>query len=298
MITVINLVLDLLKIARQEGVRGVSIKIGTAFVPLTLPISEVIDQTLLISSEPDPRSTPSLELDMVWVIDATGSMADVIKAARNSAYNIASQFRGNRRLSLRIACVCYRDPVDKQLDLHQVHSFSDSLFELQEFLDNVPATGGGDDPEDFVGAINEILQLPWRPTAKRGIIWIADAPAHGRRYCGFRNHQEEERKLEPLIVQLTRLQVKFRGFSIGAGASMTFNEMKKVYRGANPGLFFEFSEFERGTGSIEERAQTVSTTVSGSLGPLGREFLADVPPAPSWLDRFQSFLSGGRNGKH
>jgi hypothetical protein len=143
---------DLLNIAAQEGVPGVSVKIDTAFIPGLLPISEVIDQTLVISSQRDPRYPPppppraaprSLELDLVLALDATGSMGDVILAARDSAYGIAAQFRSSRRLSLRIACVCYRDSVDIPQDVHQVHSFSDSLFALRAFLDNVPATGGG-----------------------------------------------------------------------------------------------------------------------------------------------------------
>jgi hypothetical protein len=77
--------------------------------------------------------------------------------------------------------VCSIDPADKQEDVHQihVHPFSPSLRELRKFLDDVTPNGGGDREEDYIGAIEAILALNWRPTAKHGIAWITDSNAHG-----------------------------------------------------------------------------------------------------------------------
>jgi hypothetical protein len=177
---------DLLEVAVRSGVPGVSVKIGTRFLGLDDPLKDVDERfTFVISSQRDPRIPLPRELDLVLVIDATGSMGDVMRAVHDSAYNIASSLRvSNRTTNLRFACVLYRDPVDRPLDIHEVHSFSPSLPALQAFLNDVRASGGGDIPEDYVGAIRKILELTWRPTAKRAIVWLADAPAHGHSIGG------------------------------------------------------------------------------------------------------------------
>jgi hypothetical protein len=267
---------QLVLLASKSGANGRTVKNDGAFVRLDDPISAWENETLVISSAcpSEGPSTSVPELDLVLVIDATHSMKDTIKAAHDYAYDFAWAFRVNRKLQLRIACVCYRDPVDRAADEHQVHPFSPSLLDLRTFLDGVKATGGRDGPEDYVGAINMILGLSWRRTAHHAIVWMADAPAHGHRYCGRTNHQEEEPKLEPLIQDLARQGAAFQGFSIGGGANQTFEEMKKIYASVNPGLHFSFKDFKIGTGSAQERVKTVGSVVTGTLETVSHAFLA------------------------
>jgi hypothetical protein len=223
---------------------------------------------------------PPPQLDLVLVIDATGSMRAALKAAHDYAIEIASAFRINRRLQLQIGSVCYRDPVDTPEDEHEVCPFTFSLLHLREFLSGVAARGGGDDPEDYVGAIEAIVSLSWRPAAQRGVVWIADAPAHGARYCGQVNHQEEEGKLEPLVRQMAAMNIKFQGFSINSRANRTFTEMAKIYTASQPGLFFKFEDFQAEKGTVEVQAKTMGDIVSETLKVRVHEFLRPVGARP------------------
>ena len=100
-------------------------------------------------------------------------------------------------------------------------------------LQKVECKAGNDDPEDWVGALDIALNdISWRENSKKIIIWISDANAHGQRYCGFRNHQEEERKLEPLVKQMARSNIYFTGINIKKGddgCKRTLNQMKEIY---------------------------------------------------------------------
>jgi hypothetical protein len=232
---------------------------------------------------PVPVRPPPPELDLVLVIDATGSMSPAIKAVHDHALNLASTFRINRSLQLRIACICYRDPIDSPEDIHEIHEFNPSVRQLQTFLKGIQATGGGDGPEDYVGAINALRSLQWRSTANHAIAWIADANAHGRRYCGHQNHQEEESKLEPLVIEMIKMKVKIQGFSIKGKANRTFSEMEKIYQAINPGLFFKFQDFKPGTGPIEIQAKTMGEVISTTMKTCAHEFIdppeiCDVSP--------------------
>jgi hypothetical protein len=146
------------------------------------------------------EDAPVKFMDVVFLIDATGSMSSTLKAAHDKAAELAINLRvKNPTVKFQFGSVCYRDPIDSPGDVHQVHQLSEDMDALVAFLAGVCAHGGGDGPEDWVGAYDLVLrEIQWRDGAKT-IIHIADAPAHGKRYCGHENHEEESHKLAPLI---------------------------------------------------------------------------------------------------
>lgn len=190
------------------------------------------------------KSKRTKKMDVLFIIDATGSMAKTIQAAHDKAEDLAFDLNvTNRTASFKFACICYRDPVDSPSDEHQVFDFDPEIENLATFLEDIKASGGGDGPEDYVGALNKAFdELSWRVDDddekakddknkkyknKKAIIWIADAPAHGKRYCGKTNHQEEEPKLEPLVVRLAKEKFYFVGISLNGGADRTFREIDR-----------------------------------------------------------------------
>jgi hypothetical protein len=126
-------------------------------------------------------------------------------------------------------CVCYRDPVDSHGDVHQVHQLEEDIDALVTFLSGVHASGGGDEPEDWVGGYDFTLhQIQWRDAAK-AIVHIADAPAHGALFCGTPNHQEQEPLLAPLIQELAAKKIALSCLDINHGAAQSFGEVKRIY---------------------------------------------------------------------
>lgn len=210
------------------------------------------------------------KMDILFMIDATGSMASTIQAAHDKAEDLAFDLRTiNRTALFRFACICYRDPVDTKDDVHQLFDFSEEIENLSEFLETVKASGGADWPEDFVGALNlSFDRLSWDKESKKAIIWIADAPAHGKRYCGKENHQEEEPKLEPLIEKLAKENYYFVGISLKSesnteGADRTFSEMKKIYE-ANKGKPFRIESFSPDANDeVGDIAKTMAESTMG-----------------------------------
>ena len=70
---------------------------------------------------------------------------------------------------------------------------------LQKSIGEINAYGGGDEPEDWVGAYKLATEAIAFRNGTRLIIHIADAPAHGNIFCGYDNHNDEETKLPPII---------------------------------------------------------------------------------------------------
>ena len=117
-------------------------------------------------------------LDLVFLIDATGSMGDEIAKLKTSMRAVAqqiSQLPGQPDICYGL--VAYRDRGD--VFLTRSHDFSDDLGAFQQMLARVQAAGGGDTPEALNEALHEAVHgLSWRADAARMVVLVADAPPH------------------------------------------------------------------------------------------------------------------------
>lgn len=123
--------------------------------------------------------TTRARLDLVFLVDATGSMADEIQKLRSSMQAMADQIAQlPSRPQTCFALVSYRDRGDAFFV--RAHDFSNRLDAFQQVLSGLQAGGGGDYPE----AVNEALhtavhRLSWRGDgATRLVVLLGDAPPH------------------------------------------------------------------------------------------------------------------------
>lgn len=118
-------------------------------------------------------------LDLVFLVDATGSMADEIDKLKRSMRSMAEQIaRLPSRPDLCFALVAYRDRGDAFFV--RGADFSDDLDAFQRELGALRAGGGGDYPEALNEALHTTIhRLSWRGDgATRLVVLVADAPPH------------------------------------------------------------------------------------------------------------------------
>lgn len=136
----------------------------------------------LIRLEPLRRAMGAgKSLDMMFIIDCTGSMGSWIETCKKEIKAIIDCVRNQHfNIKIRISIVAYRDHCDGT-DISEVFSFSDDIAACQNFLKKLRASGGGDLPEDVAGGFENALKQNWQAKSKYA-IFIADAPCHGREY--------------------------------------------------------------------------------------------------------------------
>lgn len=123
-------------------------------------------------------------VDLVFIIDGTGSMSPHISNVKNSISGIVKNvLNSHEDLDLRLACVCYRDLCDGNKRF-EVLDFVSSVDKFSLFVGGLSANGGGDAPEDMAGGIQKANQLSWK-FATRVTFLIADAPCHGTQFHSF-----------------------------------------------------------------------------------------------------------------
>lgn len=118
-------------------------------------------------------------LDLVFMVDATGSMGDEIDKLRDSLQGIVrdiAQLPSNPDICLGL--VTYRDRGDAYFV--RGWDLSNNVAGFQKVLDGVRASGGGDYPEAMNEAFDHAVQaMSWRgASTTRLLVSLADAPPH------------------------------------------------------------------------------------------------------------------------
>jgi len=124
------------------------------------------------------EATQRPRLDLVFLVDATGSMGDEIAKLKNSMHAMAQQIaRLPAQPDVCYGLVAYRDRGDAFLTRTQ--DFTDDLGAFQQVLAQLQASGGGDTPEALNEALHEVVHgMGWRRDAARMVVLVADAPPH------------------------------------------------------------------------------------------------------------------------
>lgn len=127
----------------------------------------------------DPPAAGQTQLDLLFLIDATGSMADEIDKLKSSMAEIASQIDSlPERPSVRYSLVAYRDRGDAFVV--KLEDFTSHLSRFQRSLSRLQASGGGDYPESLNEALHAALfEANWKQDdTVRIVLLVADAPPH------------------------------------------------------------------------------------------------------------------------
>ncbi|WP_306114215.1 MULTISPECIES: vWA domain-containing protein [unclassified Roseovarius] len=119
-------------------------------------------------------------LDLVFVVDTTGSMGDELDwLTREMREIVKTARRAAPGVDIRYGLVAYRDHGDAYV-LRNL-GFTGSARTMQGWLDRQRANGGGDYPEAAAAALQSAVSLNWRRgKGERIVIHIADAPPHSR----------------------------------------------------------------------------------------------------------------------
>lgn len=119
-------------------------------------------------------------IDVVFVLDTTGSMGGLIEGAKAKIWSIANQMVSAKPTPrLRIGLVGYRDRGDDYVTKR--YDLSDDIDAVYGHLQGFQAGGGGDTPESVNQALREAVHdMTWTPSrdALKIIFLVGDAPPH------------------------------------------------------------------------------------------------------------------------
>ena len=118
----------------------------------------------------------NIPLDVLFLLDSTGSMADEIHQIKSTLHSTAKQISNlPSNPNLKFGMVSYRDRGDDYVT--RLYKFDSDVKRFSQSIDGVQADGGYDYPESLNQALHEsVNDMNWRSGAIRLIFLIADIP--------------------------------------------------------------------------------------------------------------------------
>lgn len=170
---------------------AVGIFVATAATVAYFPTIEqaLAKATLMIKTPPtnvDPVTIPPVvanqrpQIEVVFVLDTTGSMGGLIAAAKEKIWSIASTMASAQTApDIKMGLVAYRDRGDAYVT--QTIALSSDLDSVYAKLMDFQADGGGDGPESVNQALHDAVnKITWsqNPNTYKVIFLVGDAPPH------------------------------------------------------------------------------------------------------------------------
>ncbi|MEW6276999.1 MAG: vWA domain-containing protein [Candidatus Eremiobacterota bacterium] len=145
--------------------------------------------TISRQTPPPPVSPPPVvvtstvnrpQLDVVFVIDTTGSMVDEIDVVKSQVSSMIGKIQsGQPAPYVRVGLVAFRDRGDEYVT--RTCALTDDIRSIQTAVDRLVADGGGDTPESVNEALHVALnEMDWNYDQKtrRLMFLIGDAAPH------------------------------------------------------------------------------------------------------------------------
>lgn len=132
----------------------------------------------VVATKNQPDQKPKVEV--VFVLDTTGSMGGLIQAAKEKIWSIATTMASAQPApEIKMGLVAYRDRGDAYVT--RVVDLSGDLDSMYATLMDFQADGGGDGPESVNQALYDAVHaISWSqdPHAYKVVFLVGDAPPH------------------------------------------------------------------------------------------------------------------------
>ena len=186
-----------------------------------------------VIEQPQPGIAAS-KIEVVFVLDTTGSMSGLIEAAKEKIWSIASSLaQAESAPEIRFGLIAYRDRGDAYVT--RVTPLSSDLDSLYATLMDYQAGGGGDTPESVNQALHAAVhEIAWsnRQDSYQAVFLVGDAPPH-------MDYQDEPQY--PQIIA----EAKSRGIvfnTIQAGAAKTTRQAWRKIAALGAGEYFRVDQ--------------------------------------------------------
>lgn len=161
-----------------------------AVTAVTVTFFPTLQQALAITTKPSSIIEPLAnipiannehpKIEVVFVLDTTGSMSGLIHAAKEKIWSIASTMASAQTApDIKMGLVAYRDRGDAYIT--QSVALSSDLDSMYASLIDFQADGGGDMPESVNQALYDAVhKMAWSQDQQtyKVIFLVGDAPAH------------------------------------------------------------------------------------------------------------------------
>ena len=181
-------------------------------------------------------------LDLLIILDITGSMDHYYAQVRKKLFNIIENIKENLKdytvYNINLGFIGYKDVEEIYKNEIVDMPFTTDIEKIKEGIENAKVGGGDDCAEDIAYAFELALKKEWTSKAKFAVL-ITDAPCHGLKYHkkdlldnykeGIRNRKD----IEESVKELANKGVSLICIRINDKTDIMFNIFNNIYEEVN-----------------------------------------------------------------
>jgi Mg-chelatase subunit ChlD len=225
------------------------------------------------------HSNKEKTLEMVFVLDTTGSMGGLIDGAKQRIWGIVNEvMQTPARPNVRVGLVAYRDKGDAYVT--QVLPITNDLDKVYTTLMEYRADGGGDTPEDVRRGLSDgVRKAGWSkpsPDTAQIVFLVGDAPPHD-------DYAQEPDTLETAA---EAIKVGMVVNTIQCGADETTRAVWQQIARRGEGQYFRIAQdggvetiatpFDSRLSELGNRLGSTYLAYGGGAGPAGEAFRSEA----------------------
>lgn len=267
------------KFSAKFGTLFLTFAIGTATAgtalcqPATKKVAQVKSTSATIeTTKPNNQKT----LEMVFVLDTTGSMGGLIEGAKQKIWSIVNDVMQRKdRPNVKIGLVAYRDNGDAYVT--QVTPLTEDLDKIYTNLMDFRAEGGGDTPENVRRALAEgVDKVGWSKTnanTAQILFLVGDAPPH----------DDYNQEIDVLVTTAKAVKQNMIINTIQCGNASDTKQIWETIAQRGEGKYFAIAQ----DGGVQAIATPYDTRLAELATKLGGTYLAYGGGAGSAGERFR-----------
>lgn len=151
-----------------------------SIVPPTFAGTIGVGGSITITQSVTVTPQSSALVDIMFLVDTTGSMGSAINNVRTGFANVVTALNGIAT-NLAFGVGEYKDlgDIGTVNGYREVTDLTTNTATVQTALGTLTATGGGDLPEaNLTGLTRVANETSWRSGSQRFVVWVGDAPGH------------------------------------------------------------------------------------------------------------------------
>ena len=183
--------------------------------------------------ENDKKVNKVVSLDLVFIMDITGSMDTYLDFAKEKILSIINKITTDSTVAVNLGFVGYRDYFDSKVKYLIYPELTNNHAKVKEFISSAKADGGKD-CEDMGGGLQSALNYKWSSNTRFAIL-IADAPCHGEQYHGVKKFDSHPKgdpkyKIDQLVKQFAEKNIYLMCLNITELTVKLYNNFVDYYK--------------------------------------------------------------------
>ena len=188
--------------------------------------------------KPPSIEPQKIEVDILYIMDITGSMEGYVNATKNGLIDIMNKIISNCNeiININLGFIGYKDIAEIISGDYINEDFTRNYSEVKEKISEIVVGGGDDTAEDVAFAFELAVDKKWGENNIKFAILVCDAPCHGIKYHeqnlidDYKEGVPNRKNIEDLVSKLCDMNISLCCVKLSEETNIMYSIFANIYK--------------------------------------------------------------------